>query len=65
MKSHEGIFAYKCEHCGKGFSLRTTYNTHLFTHSDYRPYKCEICSYTFAHKSYYEVKFNYCETILI
>lgn len=55
MKTHAGSFDFKCEHCGKGFALRTSYNAHLFTHTDYRPYKCHICTYTFVHKRYYEV----------
>lgn len=38
---------YKCEHCGKSYSIKYTWQQHVKTHTEGRP-KCPECGDTFA-----------------
>lgn len=43
-----GIFRpYKCEHCGKSYAIKYTWQQHVKTHTEGRP-KCPECGDTFA-----------------
>ena len=39
---------YKCETCGKGFGLSTSYKDHLNIHLGLKPYACKFCNAAFA-----------------
>ena len=34
---------FTCEHCGKVFTKRYNWQSHLRTHETYRPWKCDVC----------------------
>lgn len=38
---------YRCEHCGKAYAIKYTYDQHIRTHTEGRP-KCPECGSTFA-----------------
>ena len=42
---------YECAHCGKKFSKKFNWQSHLASHSDERTYACPYCSTTCARSS--------------
>ena len=40
---HQKLYRHQCEHCGKGFSVRSNYYDHLTTHTGVKQNVCEIC----------------------
>ncbi|GFS20461.1 zinc finger protein 26 [Elysia marginata] len=40
---------HMCEICGKGFPRYVQLQSHLITHSDFRPYSCPVCELGFKH----------------
>uniref|UniRef100_A0A1E1WNW0 Protein krueppel n=1 Tax=Pectinophora gossypiella TaxID=13191 RepID=A0A1E1WNW0_PECGO len=49
---HRGDFKYKCEHCGKGFQVKTWYDEHQNIHNGLKPFSCDICGQAFHLKRY-------------
>ena len=45
---HQKLFRHQCEHCGKGFSVRSNYYDHLATHTGVKRNVCEICQKRFT-----------------
>jgi len=41
---------YVCTHCGKTFSKKHCFESHIVVHSDERPFRCETCGKTFKKK---------------
>ena len=41
---------FRCEVCGKGFSVKENFNDHKNIHTGEKPYKCKFCSACFASK---------------
>ncbi|KAL8567901.1 hypothetical protein ACOMHN_059023 [Nucella lapillus] len=48
---HLKKFRYKCEQCGKGFTVKDHYEDHLNMHRNIRVHKCPYCAICFAFKS--------------
>lgn len=44
---------YKCDRCPKGFTQRSTLETHIRTHTGERPFVCDVkkCKKTFGDRS--------------
>ena len=40
---HENAARYRCETCGKGFSIRSHYYGHLAAHTGVKRYVCSVC----------------------
>ena len=40
---HENAARYRCETCGKGFSIRSHYYDHLAVHTGVKQYVCSVC----------------------
>ena len=45
---HQKLYRHQCEHCGKGFSVRSNYYDHLATHTGVKRNVCEICQKRFT-----------------
>ena len=45
---HQKLFRHQCEHCGKGFSVRSNYYDHLATHTGIKRNVCTICEKQFT-----------------
>lgn len=43
MHTDEKDLPYKCEFCGKGFSLKFKHQQHVNTHTKAFPYQCRFC----------------------
>ena len=41
---------HKCQHCGKGFSVRSHLTAHLVAHTQERPFECKDCGKFFTSK---------------
>ena len=47
---HENASRYRCETCGKGFSIRSHYYDHLASHTGVKRYVCSVCLNEFTLK---------------
>ena len=47
---HENAARYRCETCGKGFSIRSHYYGHLAAHTGVKRYVCSVCLKEFMWK---------------
>ena len=47
---HENASRYRCETCGKGFSIRSNYYDHLAAHAGVKQYVCTVCVKEFTLK---------------
>ncbi|VEN39102.1 unnamed protein product [Callosobruchus maculatus] len=43
VRAHEGSTKYKCEICGKAFTINTYAIEHKYFHTGEKPFQCEIC----------------------
>ncbi|AGO12089.1 AaceriAEL278Wp [[Ashbya] aceris (nom. inval.)] len=41
--AHQGVRAYQCEQCGRGFTKKSHLERHLFSHSETKPFSCAVC----------------------
>ena len=48
---HENAARYRCDTCGKGFSIRSIYYDHLAAHTGVKRYVCSVCLKEFTRKS--------------
>ena len=48
---HEHASRYRCDTCGKGFSIRSIYYDHLAAHTGVKRYVCSVCLKEFTRKS--------------
>ncbi|XP_031978746.1 zinc finger protein 710 isoform X2 [Corvus kubaryi] len=46
----EGVKEFKCEVCGREFTLQANMKRHMLIHTSVRPYQCHICFKTFVQK---------------
>ena len=47
---HDNASRYRCETCGKGFSIRSYYYDHLAAHTGVKRYVCSVCLREFTLK---------------
>ena len=47
---HDNASRYRCETCGKGFSIRSDYYDHLAAHAGVKQYVCTVCGKEFTLK---------------
>ena len=47
---HENASRYRCDTCGKGFSIRSYYYDHLAAHTGVKRYVCSVCLKEFTWK---------------
>ena len=47
---HDNASRYRCETCGKGFSIRSHYYDHLAAHTGVKRYVCSVCLKEFTWK---------------
>ena len=47
---HENASRYRCDTCGKGFSIRSHYYDHLAAHTGVKQYVCYVCLKEFTWK---------------
>ena len=52
---HENAARYRCETCGKGFSIRSHYYEHLAAHTGVKQYVCPTCKKHFTRRNYLKV----------
>ena len=45
---HQQLARYHCEHCGKGYSIRSNYYDHVATHTGAKRNVCHICQNQFT-----------------
>ena len=43
---------YRCNVCGRGFVLTSSFRTHMRTHTNSRPFKCRLCGKTFKQQGH-------------
>ena len=48
---HENAARYRCDTCGKGYSIRSHYYGHLAAHTGVKRYVCSVCLTEFTRKS--------------
>lgn len=48
---HQHIARYRCDFCGKGFSIRSQYFDHLATHTGVKRNLCSICNKQFTFRN--------------
>ncbi|KAG8145276.1 putative Zinc finger protein [Naja naja] len=46
----QGVKEFKCEVCGREFTLHANMKRHMLIHTSVRPYQCHICFKTFVQK---------------
>lgn len=46
----QGVKEFKCEVCGREFTLQANMKRHMLIHTSVRPYQCHICFKTFVQK---------------
>ena len=51
---------YRCEECGREYSLRQSWIYHRLTHSDDRPFQCPVCSRQFRVAGQLRQHANHC-----
>lgn len=51
---------YRCEDCGREYSLRQSWVYHRLTHSDVRPFQCNLCSRQFRIAAQLRQHANHC-----
>ena len=49
---------YKCEHCGKSFSVTSALKRHAVLHTGEKPFQCDVCSKTFPFKAIVHIPYN-------
>ena len=47
---HDNASRYRCETCGKGFSIRSHYLDHMVAHTGVKRYVCSLCLKEFTAK---------------
>ncbi len=47
---HQGIYRYRCQYCGRGFSAKQFLQGHLASHTGVREFKCHMCDKAFSYK---------------
>ena len=57
---HENASRYRCETCGKGFSVRSHYFDHLAAHKGVKRYVCPVCLKEFTWKRNMKVHMLQC-----
>ena len=46
---HRGLYRYRCEVCGKGFSGTSNLRGHMVVHTGTKQYKCSVCQEAFSY----------------
>ena len=54
---------YKCDICGRGFSVNYYLQKHIRTHTGDKPYKCDICGKGFSELVAYRYTLEYTQVI--
>ena len=55
---HENASRYRCDTCGKGFSIRSHYYDHLASHTGVKRYVCPTCKAQFTFRN--DLKVHVC-----
>lgn len=50
LQPFQGVKEFKCEVCGREFTLQANMKRHMLIHTSVRPYQCHICFKTFVQK---------------